>query len=96
MKASLGRQGPGPCTWSALLWCLHLSNSHVWSRDDALRPPGTHVPSGPDKAYLATLGPVLDNAAELQQALVQLHIVCQQLGVHNGQDVIHSDVHLHT
>ena len=47
------------------------------------------------ESCLTTLGPVLDDAAELQQALIQLHIVTQQFCVHYGQDIVHSDVHLH-
>ena len=37
---------------------------------------------------------MLDDIAELQEALVDAHVVGQELGVDNGQDVVHRDVHL--
>lgn len=45
--------------------------------------------------HLPPLGPQLDHKHQLQQPVVYGCIVAQQLGVHNGQDVVHCDVHLH-
>lgn len=45
--------------------------------------------------HLPPLGPQLDHKHQLQQPVVYGCIVPQQLGVHNGQDVVHCDVHLH-
>ncbi len=55
---------------------------------------GFHACSMDGRACLAAFGPVLDNAAQLQEAFIQLHIVGQQLGIDNSQNVVHCDVHL--
>lgn len=45
--------------------------------------------------HLPPLGPQLDHKHQLQQPVINRCIIPQQLGVHNGQDVVHCDVHLH-
>lgn len=44
--------------------------------------------------HLPPLGPQLDHKDQLKQPPIYGPVVLQQLGVHNGQDVIHSNVHL--
>ena len=46
------------------------------------------------KTDLATLGPVLDDVGELQEALIDCTVVAQQLGVDQRKNVVHCHVHL--